>query len=216
MCKHKTARGRHEPKLEMRIVILLFTTCSLFGQTKQQDEFYSRTTPSEIETYFAEAYEKCPDIPKHILEAMAFNTSHFYNINSTKKEEQISEGANCMGMPHSYGIFGLYNEIGRTDCFADNLNTVCKHYGVSVAAFKKSIKVQICAVASYLSYLKNLKYIKGNNLESFAEVLTTFYHFDGENKVIYLYLLNGFETSEVKVSADPTLQKYIDDNYKKK
>jgi hypothetical protein len=201
----------------MRIIILLFATFGLFGQTK----LYLRTSPSEIEIYFEQAYEKFPDLPRHILEAMAYQRTHIYNINSTKKEEQLSQ-TNCMGQPIGYGIFGLFegaiisDSKGKGEYFSDNLNTVCKHYGVNKEEFKKSIKVQIFAVASYLSYLKTERQISANTLENFAEVLIIFNHSEADNHDIYFYLLNGFETTEVKVSADPTLKKYFDDNYKTK
>lgn len=96
-----------------------------------------------LTTYFEEAYWRYPNIPKGVLEAMAWSASRITNL-----QPQSNETSNCTGMPERYGLFGLV-ENGR-GYFKNNLWTVCTVSNISPEQFKKDVRLQILAVAKYL------------------------------------------------------------------
>jgi len=101
-----------------------------------------------------------------VLEAAAYSASHLINLNP----HEGSDHANCMGMPERYGIFGLV-EDGR-GYFRNNLATVSKLSHIPAAQFKKDVRLQILAVAKFLSQEARVQKLAARtSAESFSGVL---------------------------------------------
>jgi hypothetical protein len=94
--------------------------------------------------YFAEAYRLYPNIPQGVLEAVAYSASHLYNM-----QPQQHGDAEEKSMPLRYGIFGLI-EDGK-GYFKNNLLTVTALSGITPEQFKNEVRLQILAVAKFLS-----------------------------------------------------------------
>jgi hypothetical protein len=116
---------------------LLGLLCYVQAPAQQQN-----TLPG-LATYFEEAYWRYPNIPKGVLEALAYSASRITNL-----QPQNNETYNCTAMPERYGIFGLV-ENGRS-YFKNNLWTVCTVSNITPEQFKKDVRLQILTVAKYL------------------------------------------------------------------
>ncbi|WP_207515451.1 N-acetylmuramoyl-L-alanine amidase [Longitalea luteola] len=114
------------------LLILLFQ----LDVTGQQADNYSG--------YFAEAYRSYPNIPQGMLEAVAWSASRMYNMQPTTYGD-----GDEVEMPLRYGIFGLI-EDGK-GYFRNNLTAVTALSGITVEQFKKDVRLQILAVARFLS-----------------------------------------------------------------
>jgi N-acetyl-anhydromuramyl-L-alanine amidase AmpD len=116
--------------------------------------------------YFDEAYRKYPNIPKGTLEAVAYSASRMNNLQA----EKTNDHTNCMDMPQRYGIFGLV-EDGK-GYFKNNLLEVAKLSNITPAQFKKDVRLQVLAVARFLSQQAAAQRLAaGAGVESFAPVL---------------------------------------------
>src|ERR1035437_4369184 len=74
--------------------------------------------------YFEKAYRQHPEIPKGVLEAVAYTNSHFYHITHNEGDE-----ISCIGLPFAYGVMGLM--LDGKNYFRNNLKMVSKISGVS-------------------------------------------------------------------------------------
>lgn len=139
------------------IICLLLLPAQLWAQ---QDGLTS------LEGYFTKAYQQYPNVPKGLLEAMAYSASHINNLNP----HADSDHTNCLGMPERHGLFGLI-ENGK-GYFKNNLLEVCKLSNITPAQFKKDVGLQILAVARFLSQeASTQKLAAAAPAESFAGVL---------------------------------------------
>jgi N-acetyl-anhydromuramyl-L-alanine amidase AmpD len=125
--------------------------------TAQQADNYSG--------YFTEAYRLYPNIPQGVLEAAAYSASHLQNLTA----ETMGDG-DTEPMPSLYGIFALV-EDGR-GYFKNNLITVCSLSGITPEQFKKDVRLQILAVAKFLSREASLQNLPANSTpENFSKAL---------------------------------------------
>lgn len=137
---------------------------------------------NNLNDYFSEAYNKYPNIPKGILEAAAYSASHLANLNP----HEGSDHANCMGMPERYGLFGLV-EDGRS-YFKNNLVEVCKLSNITPAQFKSDVRLQVLAVAKFLSQeAGNQKLAARTSAESFSAVLEKLSEIPNDGTAINTY-----------------------------
>lgn len=142
----------------------------------------SAAQQNSLDNYFSEAYSKYPNIPKGILEATAYSASHISNLNP----HEGSDHANCMGMPERYGLFGLV-EDGRS-YFKNNLIEVCKLSGITPAEFKKDVRLQVLAVAKFLSKEAGDQQLTARTgAESFAAVLEKLSEIPNDGTAINTY-----------------------------
>ncbi|OQP44190.1 hypothetical protein A4D02_35680 [Niastella koreensis] len=93
--------------------------------------------------WFAEAYQQYPNIPQGVLESTAWSASRLNNMNPQ------APGSNEVTMPLRFGIFGLV-EDGK-GYFKNNLLTVTALSGITTEQFKNDVRLQIMAVAKFLS-----------------------------------------------------------------
>ena len=84
---------------------------------------HTKAQTTIFNTYQAEmdlAYQQYPDVPKGILEAISFTTTHFSNITDATPES-------CFGLPHVYGVMGLTQD--GQGYFKNNLSMVSRLSG---------------------------------------------------------------------------------------
>ena len=156
--------------------------------------------------YFAEAYRLYPNIPKGVLEATAYSASHMYNI----VPEPNGEG-NAVAMPKRYGIFALV-EDGK-GYFKNNLAAVCSLSGITAEQFKADVRLQVLAVAKFLSHEADAQKLAANaTAENFSVVLDRLSEIPDDGNAInkyahslytfdiYNHLQKGFSTPNIKIS----------------
>jgi N-acetyl-anhydromuramyl-L-alanine amidase AmpD len=115
--------------------------------------------------YFAEAYRLYPNIPNGVLEAVAWSASRGANM-----KPQTHGDGNEVAMPLRFGIFGLI-EDGK-GYFKNNLQTVTALSGITAEQFKNDVRLQILAVAKFLSTEATQQNLGANaTIERFASVL---------------------------------------------
>lgn len=91
-------------------------------------------------SYFEEAYQLYPAIPKGILEAVAYTHTHMRHI------KPAQEAPSCIGLPASYGIMGLVAD--GQGYFKNNLNYIAQESRYTVEQIKNSARYQILAYAA--------------------------------------------------------------------
>jgi N-acetyl-anhydromuramyl-L-alanine amidase AmpD len=94
---------------------------------------------------FSEAYSLYPQIPKGILEAVAFTNTKFYQLTGNEQS--------CMGIPNKFGVMGLM-EDGK-GWFRNNLITISNYSGYSVEQIKTDPRINILAYAKAYDYVAN-------------------------------------------------------------
>lgn len=185
----------------IRRSLLLFAALLLYMQMMAQ------SPGAGVGRYFEEAYRKYPNIPKGTLEAVAYSATRLNNLQPEKPNDQT----NCMGMPQRFGIFGLV-ENGQ-GYFKNNLLEVAKLSNITPAQFKKDVRLQILAVAKFLSQQAGAQRLAaGAGAESFAPVLERLSEIPNDGSSvntyarslytydIYDHLQQGFKTSSLEAA----------------
>jgi peptidoglycan hydrolase-like amidase len=160
----------------------------------------------DMQPYFREAYKLYPNIPAGTLEATAYAASHLVNL----QPHAGSDHNNCTGMPERFGIFALV-EDGK-GYFKNNLIAVCNLSNITPARFKSDVRLQILAVAKYLSRQAGVQKIAAVNAESFAPVLEKLSEIPEDGSAIntyarslytydiYQHMQTGFSTPRFKAA----------------
>jgi peptidoglycan hydrolase-like amidase/N-acetyl-anhydromuramyl-L-alanine amidase AmpD len=185
--------------------LLLLTTWLLLLQAPVRAQ--QQSPPTGLNTYFNEAYQQYPNIPRGMLEALAYSASHMNNLQS----HEGSDHASCAGIPEQFGLFGLI-ENGQ-GYFKNNLIDVIKVSNITAAQYRKDVRLQILAVAKFLSLEASaLRVSAGASVESFSGVLEKLTEIpnDGSNVnqyarslftyAVYDHMQRGFEESGVKAA----------------
>ena len=94
--------------------------------------------------HFNEAYQLHPDIPKGLLEAIAWHQTHFRHLDA-------SEQPSCIGLPRVVGVMGL-TEDGH-GYFLPTLARVAKHSPYTASQIRDDARLNILAYASVLDIL---------------------------------------------------------------
>jgi len=117
---------------------LLFTVFILSGAANAQ----LRTFKSTYKAEFSIAYSEHPQIPRGLLEAVAYNRTNLRYLDESELES-------CTGLPQSFGLFGLIeNGIGY---FSNTLLLVSELSGYDPSAVKSNPSIHILAYAEALS-----------------------------------------------------------------
>jgi N-acetyl-anhydromuramyl-L-alanine amidase AmpD len=139
-----------------------------------------------LESYFEEAYWRYPNIPRGLLEATAYSASRLTNL-----QPSLHDADNCTGMPQRYGLFAL-TENGK-GYFKNNLLTVCNSGGITPDQYNKDVRLQIMAVAKFLSREASFKQLDVRiSPEGFAGILEKLAEIPDDSSVINKYALALF------------------------
>ncbi len=102
----------------MRIFLLSVFLITLLPSFSQSTSLPKNTYQQE----FNSAYQQYPDVPKGILEAVAYTMTHFKHLQNQPES--------CAGLPKTYGVMGL--TLDGKSYFKNNLNYVAQVSGISV------------------------------------------------------------------------------------
>lgn len=98
--------------------------------------------------YFQEAYDQNPNIPRGVLEAVAYGNTHIFHI-----VHNAGGNENCMGLPLAYGVMGL--TLDGKNYFNNNLVTVSDLSGISTNLIINNPEKNILAYASAFNIVMN-------------------------------------------------------------
>lgn len=159
-----------------------------------------------LEKAFAKAYNEYPELPKGLLESMAYSASRMENLTPTQHDEEHHG-------PQRFGLFALV-ENGQ-GYFKNNLVNVCEYAQISKETFKQDEEQQILAVAKYLNHLKQTQNATNLDLKTYIPVLEQFMEIpltkDAINtyaRAVYIYDIayyaqQGFETPNCRLMPIP-------------
>ena len=140
--------------------LLLFSILFLALKTSNADEIIV----NKYAKSFDKAYLAHPEIPKGILEAVAFCNSRFTNIqHATTKSES------CTGIPNAYGVMGL--TLDGQGYFSDNLKLVADLSHYSVNDIMTDPEKNILAYADAYANVMKMFNIRGSKIENQLTVL---------------------------------------------
>lgn len=123
----------------MKKLLLTLFTCIMAVYSQHAAAQSSETLTNDYSDYFREAYQQFPDIPRGILEAVAYGNTRIYHITHIPDEES------CTGIPFVYGVMGL--TLDGKNYFKNNLAYVSSLSGVPVNEIIGSPKKNILAYA---------------------------------------------------------------------
>jgi len=116
---------------------------------------------NNFQNEFDEAYIMYPDIPKGVLEAVAYTTTRFQHINNLQPS--------CTGIPAAYGVMGL--TLDGQNYFRNNLNQVSQLSGISVNDIIQNPEQNIMAYASAYHELLSEASFDKSQIENHTEIL---------------------------------------------
>ena len=124
-------------------MIRLFTSLLLLALTVCDTANAQLRSFSNIyEAEFSAAYSAHPEIPKGVLEAVAYNRSNFRFLDETELES-------CTGLPKSFGVFGLVED--GEGYFSNTILLVAELSGRDVSTIKTNPATHILAYADAIA-----------------------------------------------------------------
>ncbi len=97
-------------------------------------------------TYFGQAYADYPEVPRGVLEAVAYTNTHFNHITHNPGDH-----GSCIGMPEAFGVMGLVAD-GK-NYFRNNLSLVSEISGYSLDDIINDPEKNILAYAAAYSQI---------------------------------------------------------------
>jgi len=140
-----------------KILIALILLPALQLCAQQQGSKYP------YQQYFEEAYLLHPDIPRGVLEAVAYTNTHIRHINPVVEEKS------CAGIPSFYGVMGLV--LDGKGYFRENLKTVSGLSGYGIDDITGTPRINILAYASAYQAMLNTQKDKSDLPLSISKVL---------------------------------------------
>jgi N-acetyl-anhydromuramyl-L-alanine amidase AmpD len=162
-----------------KIYLCIGLTFALCAQLIAQDQL---PVKNPFQSYFEEAYAENPDVPKGVLEAVAFTQSRFHHIEPV-------EGGSCIGLPQAYGVMGLVPD-GK-NYFRNNLLLVAELSGYSAEEIKISPEKNIKAFARAYARLLSGAQLSKSAIEAQAEVLRALSELPIDNNPVNNFALNA-------------------------
>ena len=128
-------------KTKFFVVFCLFFFCRSFAIPNTE-------VPNPYVTFFENAYIQFPTVPRGVLEAVAFTSTHFNHLTHT-----ADEAGSCIGMPKAYGVMGLI--LDGKQYFNNNLEKISILSGYSVQQILDDPEINILAYAKAYAKLNN-------------------------------------------------------------
>lgn len=120
----------------IRILSIFFITLLATPYLKAQTE--DLPPANKFQKEFNAVYKQFPQIPRGMLEAVAFTQTRFAPVGNT-------ESPSCIGIPRAYGIMGLVAD-GK-GYFKSSLDTVSRYSGIPVGQIQQSTATELKAYA---------------------------------------------------------------------
>lgn len=149
----------------------LFSTCYCFGQSNYADVVVLNNYTQS----FNKAYQNHPEIPKGILEAVAFCNTHFKHI-----QHASSQSESCSGIPNTYGVMGL--TLDGQNYFSNNLALVSNLSGYKTDEIISDPEKNILGYADAYAAIKNSLNITSNSIADQMPVLANLSELPEETK----------------------------------
>ena len=128
-------------KTKFFVVFCLFFFCRSFAIPNTE-------VPNPYIPFFENAYIQFPTVPRGVLEAVAFTSTHFNHLTHT-----ADEAGSCIGMPKAYGVMGLI--LDGKQYFNNNLEKISILSGYSVQQILEDPEINILAYAKAYANLDN-------------------------------------------------------------
>ena len=124
---------------------------------------------------FNKAYQNHPEIPKGILESVAFSNTHFTHI-----QHASSQPESCAGIPNTYGVMGL--TLDGQNYFRNNLVFVSNLSGYNIDDIISDPEKNILAFSDAYVAVKNSLNITSNTIADQILVLANLSELPQETK----------------------------------
>jgi hypothetical protein len=144
----------------MKKLLLALTALFLINSAKADPD-----VPNVYSEAFNKAYLQHPEIPRGMLEAVAFCNTRFIHITHASAQPE-----SCTGMPNAYGVMGL--TLDGQGYFENNLLLVSQLSHYSVDEIIRDPEKNILAYADAFAAVRKLLNIRGNSIENNISVLT--------------------------------------------
>jgi len=174
----------------MKKTLLLFALLFLSAKTNAQN--WEIKTNADFNPYFEEAYLLYPDIPRGILESVAYTNTHLKHITPNPNHQS------CVGLPNAFGVMGLI-EDGK-NYFKNNLKLVSALSGFSENEIKKTPRTNILAYAK--AYYNLLQQVDDKSIENQRIILNQLSELPNKNS----YFLDSFFYSVLMNMNQPQFQ----------
>ncbi|MES2394941.1 MAG: N-acetylmuramoyl-L-alanine amidase [Bacteroidota bacterium] len=149
----------------------LLSTCYCFGQSNYADIVVLNNYTQS----FNKAYQNHPEIPKGILEAVAFCNTHFEHIQHASLQSE-----SCSGIPNTYGVMGL--TLDGQDYFRNNLVFVSNLSGYKTTEIISDPEKNILAYADAYGAVKKSLNMTSNTIADQILVLANLSELPQETK----------------------------------
>lgn len=146
-------------KILLNSVLVLLVSYTL-GQTNTSDI----TVPNNYAWLFNKAYQKYPEIPRGILEAVSFCNTRFTHL-----QHASATPDGCAGVPNAYGLMAL--TLDGQNYFKNNLFAVAQLSGYSINDIINDPEKNILAYAAAYSSVKHSLNIESNVIAEQLPVL---------------------------------------------
>jgi hypothetical protein len=140
--------------------LYLFSTAQVFEDEAVAQNYAAFNLYS---AFFNKAYEQNPEVPRGILEAVAFTNTRFNHAIPNEKE------LTCTGIPKTYGVMGL--TLDGKNAFKNNLVMISELSGYSIQEIIESPEKNILAYAKAYSILKDKAGISTNVIEDQVSII---------------------------------------------
>ena len=119
-------------------LVILFSILSIVGFSQRNQEI-----KYPFQKSFSEAYNQYPNIPRGLLEAVAFTNTRIKHIRNTAES--------CAGLPKVYGVMGL--TLDGKGYFKNNLNYVSELSEISIQDIMDIPELNIEAFGAAFNHL---------------------------------------------------------------
>jgi hypothetical protein len=150
-------------KITLFIIGFMLISSVGFSQSISENNYWEVNPSKTYNLYFQEAYQTFPNIPKGILESIAYTNTHLRDI------KPDIENPSCLGLPSYYGVMGLVTD-GK-GYFKNNLQTIALLSGYSVEQIQQDAYINIMAFAKAYSLLMENYKISAASPENHISIL---------------------------------------------
>lgn len=149
-------------------------------------------------SYFAEAYQLYPTIPKGILESIAYTRTHIRQV------EPQNEVQSCVQLPAMYGVMGLMDD--RTGYFRNSLQVVSSLSAYEKEAIKADARLNILAFAKAYNELQKSYQLNSFQPETQITILDALSELPIDNKALQHFAFDSYVYSVFKNLNSPKFQ----------
>lgn len=152
----------------MKKIFLLLFLLPLAVFSQQMLPVTASAAKVDYSEYFENAYQQFPDIPRGVLEAVAYGNTHIFHLTHAPGQEE-----SCMGLPLAYGVMGLV--LDGKGYFSNNLVDVSNLSGISTDDIITNPEQNILAYAgAFNSVMTTLKNQAGEETKPDDIIFNTF------------------------------------------